>query len=69
MIFFPTPFCDILAAIPSDLLNVGTATPRRVFEVFRCQTRGVIAAAKSPRVWKISRKWLWKKDIEQALNA
>ncbi len=51
-IFFPTPFCDILATKPSDLLNVGTATFRR----------------SSGFSLKISLKWLWKKDTEQALR-
>ncbi|MEK9195527.1 MAG: hypothetical protein AAB975_04065 [Patescibacteria group bacterium] len=51
-IFFPTPFCAILAAKPSDLLNVGTATFRR----------------SSGFSLKISPKWLWKKDYEQALS-
>ena len=40
-LFLATAFCAMLATKPSDLLNVGTATFRRVFEVFRCQTRDV----------------------------
>ncbi len=52
IIFSPTPFCHILAAKPSDLLGVGTAMPRR----------------SSGFSLKISLKWLWEKDDEQALS-
>ncbi|MEK9195632.1 MAG: hypothetical protein AAB975_04595, partial [Patescibacteria group bacterium] len=34
-LFLVTAFYAMLAAIPSDLLDVATATSRRVFEVFR----------------------------------
>jgi|GEM_PF-3727077 len=53
MIFFPTPFCPILATKFPELLNVVLTTFRRP-ENFSL---------------KILLKRVWKKDYEQALRA
>ena len=63
-----TPFHSIFAAIPSDLLDVDTATPRQVFQVFHCQTRGVFRRSEIASRLENIVKCLWKKDREQALR-